>query len=90
MNTITLPAHFDGEQIRLDEPFELEPGTRLIVTVLSNQQPDDEHENWLLLSVRGLEGAYDEDEVEYSLDLIKEANPDYEGRRRDSDAGSAS
>lgn len=80
MNTITLPAHFDGEQICLDEPIELEPGTRLLVTVLPNQQPDEEHEDWLLLSARGLENAYGEDEVEYSLNLVEEPNPEYEGR----------
>jgi hypothetical protein len=31
MNTITLPAHFDGQQIQLDEPFELKPNTKLIL-----------------------------------------------------------
>lgn len=38
MNAITLPAHFDGSQIQLDEPFEMEPDTKLIVTVLPKQQ----------------------------------------------------
>jgi hypothetical protein len=80
MNTITLRAHFDGEQICLDEPFELKPNTRLIITVLLEDQPHDEHGPWLLLSQQGLETAYGENEVEYSLDLIKEPNPDYERR----------
>jgi hypothetical protein len=80
MNTITLRAHFDGEQICLDEPFELKPNTKLIVTVLLEEQLDDEREAWLFLSQQGLEAAYGEDEVEYSLNLIKEPNPDYEGR----------
>lgn len=30
-----IPAHFDGERILLDEPVELEPNTKLTVTVLS-------------------------------------------------------
>jgi len=80
MNTITLRAHFDGEQICLDEPFQLEPDTQLIITVLPKVQPDDEYEAWLLLSGKGLEAAYGENEVEYSLNLIRESNPDYEGR----------
>ena len=78
MDTISIPAHFDGERILLDEPVELERNTRLIVTILPNQ--DTERESWLGLSGRRLEDAYSEDEEEYSLDLIKEANPEYEGR----------
>ena len=80
MHTITLRAHFDGEQIRLDGPFELKRDAKLIVTVLPEEQPDDEREFWLLLSAKGLENAYGEDEVEYSLDVIKESNPEYKGR----------
>lgn len=80
MPMIALPAHFDGERICLDEPFDLEPNTRLIVTVLSIQEPDTEHEEWLLLSRQRLEEAYGENEPEYSSDLLKEVNPDYEAR----------
>ncbi len=34
MNAVTLPAHFDGQQILLDEPYKLEPNTRLAVIIL--------------------------------------------------------
>jgi hypothetical protein len=78
MDTISIAAHFDGERILLDEPVELEPNTRLIVTVLPNQ--NDERESWLRLSAKRLEDAYGDDEEEYSTDLIKEVNPEYEGR----------
>ena len=70
----SIPAHFDGEHILLDEPVELEPNTRLIVTVLPI--PDGEREAWLRLSHKRLEDAYGENEIEYSRDLIKEANPE--------------
>ena len=80
MSLRTLRAHFDGEHIRLDEPGDLEPNTQLLVTILQEQPFEDEHEVWLRLSRRGLENAYGENEVEYSLDLIKEPNPDYERR----------
>jgi predicted metal-dependent hydrolase len=89
MNIITLRAHFDGEQIVLDEPFKLrlKPNTRLIVTVLPEPESDQEIEEndkerqaWLQMSMKGLENAYSEDEVEYTLDLIKESNPEYERR----------
>ncbi len=39
-----------------------------------------EDTEWFRLSEASLARAYGEDEVEYSLDLIKEPNPDYEGR----------
>ncbi len=80
MPIIALPAHFDGERICLDEPFDLEPDTKVIVTILPRQKPDNEHETWLLLSGQSLEHAYGENEPEYSSDLLKEVNLDYEAR----------
>ena len=79
MEARTLRAHFDGNQIMLDEPFELEPNTELLVTILPKAL-DEEREGWGHLSVESLARAYSDDEPEYSLDLIKEANPEYEGR----------
>jgi len=37
----TLKAHFDGEKITLDEPFDIPKGTPLIITVLSLQEERD-------------------------------------------------
>jgi hypothetical protein len=89
MSNVSIPAHFDGERILLDEPIDLEPNTKLIVTVLA--QNDAEHEQWLRLSNQGLENAYGTDADEYSLESIREANPEYdEGRRRNSHSGSSS
>ncbi|MGI9107332.1 MAG: hypothetical protein ACR2G4_13905 [Pyrinomonadaceae bacterium] len=79
MEKTTLRAHFDGRQILLDEPFELEPNTKLIVTILP-ESLGEEREDWARLSLESLARAYGDDEPEYSLDLIKEANPEYEGR----------
>ncbi len=76
MKTKTLPAHFDGEHIRLDEPYELEPDTKLLVTVLPKEQEDEEREAWLRLSSEGLARAYGGEEVEYPTELIKEPHPD--------------
>jgi hypothetical protein len=78
MNRLSIPAHFDGEQIRLDAPVELEANTRLLVTVLPSS--DVERESWLRLSAKRLEDAYGQNEEEYPLNLIKEANAEYEGR----------
>ena len=79
MAIVTLPAHFDGQHIRLDKPYVLEPNTRLLVTVLPKREMDDEQADWFQFSALGLAMAYAEDEVEYSPELIKEVNPAYEG-----------
>ncbi|MBK7600317.1 MAG: hypothetical protein IPJ07_18090 [Acidobacteria bacterium] len=75
METITLQAHFDGKQILLDEPIQLEPGTKLLVTVVSSSET--EREQWLSYSMQLLRQTYADDEPEYSLSLIKEHNPEY-------------
>ena len=78
MQIVTLQAHFDGKQILLDEPYELKPNTKLVINVI--QMRDEERADWTRFSLENLERAYGEDEPEYSLSLIKEANPKYEGR----------
>src|SRR5436190_1884480 len=47
-NPISIPAHFDGERILLDEPVELERNARLIVTVLPNS---DAYRDFLVCGV---------------------------------------
>ena len=84
MGAIILQAHFDGEYIQLDEPYTLEPNTKILVTVFPKRQNDDEcdkeREDWLRLSAINFERAFGDDEPEYTLDMIKEVNPNYEGK----------
>ena len=42
------------------------------------EEDDQEREEWVRLSMQGLEEAYGESEPEYSLDLIKEPKPECE------------
>lgn len=76
MENITFRAHFDGTQILPDDPVELQPDTKLLVTVI--QSFDPEQDAWLNFSAQGLDAAYSDDEPEYPLTLIKEHNPEYE------------
>lgn len=82
MNTVTLRAHFDGEQIRLDEPYDLPPDAPLLVTVLPFDMNgmDEEREAWMLFAEQAFALGYGDDEPEYTLDDIKEPNPEYDGR----------
>lgn len=76
-NPVSVPAHFDGEHILLDEPIELERNARLVVTVLPAADP--ERDFWTQLSSAQLNAAYNGEGDDYSLDFIREHNPDYEG-----------
>lgn len=76
MPMITLPAHYNGKQICLDEAYDLLPDTKLFVTIIS----ENDYKDWLNLSGTRLTDAYGEDEPEYSLDMLKEENSEYEGR----------
>ena len=80
MSTITLPAHFDGQQIVLDTPHELAPNTRLSVIILPDEE-DEERADWLRLSMQTFAAGYDDDEPEYTAADIKKWNPDYRGPR---------
>ncbi len=77
METIVLRAHFDGEQILLDDPIELQPNARLLITVIP--EPTAEQIAWLRLSAGGLSAAYSANEPDYSSAALKEPNPVYEG-----------
>lgn len=80
MDAVILPAHFDGRQIRLDEPYDLKPDSRLLVTVLPEVRERGDDDSLIQISTLGLAQAYSDDEPEYSLDLLRERNPTYEGR----------
>lgn len=78
MPAVTLSAHFDGQQIVLDEPYPLAPHASLTVVVLP--EDDQERDDWARFGLQNLARAYGDDEPEYTLDMIKEWNPEYEGK----------
>lgn len=67
MPSVSLKAHYDGTSIRLDEPFDLPEGARLMVTVLEPAGPEDDRAGWIELSARSLARAYGDSEPEYSI-----------------------
>jgi hypothetical protein len=75
MEIISLSAHFDGKSIQLDRPYNLEPNTKLLITIVPSTE---ERENWLRLSQEQLNRAYGQDD-DYSIEAIKVANPSYAG-----------
>lgn len=72
---LEIRGHFDGTQVLLDEPCDLKPNTKVIITVVE----DDADADWYLLGKKSFARAYADDEPEISLDKIKKLNPEYEG-----------
>lgn len=61
-----IKAHFDGENVALDEPCDLASGARVFVLVLEDDEADFRD-----LAYRSLARAYGEDEPEYRLEDLK-------------------
>jgi hypothetical protein len=45
--TVALRAHYDGERIILDEPYDLPPNSNLMVTLLPSDTDGDSEDAWL-------------------------------------------
>ncbi len=61
---VTVPAHYDGKQIQLDAEVELNPGARLLVTILNDEALDEETlvKNAMKLSEASFARVWDNDE----------------------------
>lgn len=65
---LSVRAHFDGNQIQLDEPIQLPANAPLLVTVLPSEENGDD---WSQISKMALARAYGDDEPEYTTtDLL--------------------
>ena len=51
-----------------------------LIEKYESEQESSEREAWLSLSMQMLTRAYGEDEPEYTTDMLKWVNPDYEGK----------
>ncbi len=67
----------DSHHLRLKKPIELAPGSHVVITIETPEGVAEEQE-WYLLSSRSLEEAYGAEEPEYSADMVKVPNPDYQ------------
>jgi hypothetical protein len=69
---LEIRGHFDGTQVLFDEPCELKPNTKVIITVLQ----DDDDADWYLLGKKSFARAYAGDEPEISLEKINKGEND--------------
>lgn len=66
----------DTTHLELLDPIGLPEGAHVVVSVAHVDQ-DEERASWLAASQYGLEAAYGDDEPDYSLEMLKEENPDF-------------
>jgi hypothetical protein len=67
---VTLNAHYDGERILLDEPFEIPTNAPLMVTVLSSSVVE-RGDDWSSAARDGLSRAYGDTEPTYTSSDVK-------------------
>ncbi len=69
MPNVTLKAHFDGQQILLDEPYALPNNCSLFITVLREQS--SERSDFSAIAISSLAKAYSDEEPEYLLSDLR-------------------
>ncbi len=79
MPSMTLKAHFNGDRVILDEPAELKPDTKLLVTILPDN-PRERSSEWFQMAKGSLDSAFGDDEPEYGANDLVKVNPEYDGR----------
>jgi hypothetical protein len=74
MPTVALQAHYDGERIVLDEPFNLPPHAALMVTVLPPAAEPESEEAWLRATAASDAFAFLADPAE-DIYTVKDGEP---------------
>jgi hypothetical protein len=69
----------DGK-IELIDSVSIPEGTKVFVIPISLESDTEEIDNWDYFSLKNLNQCYAENEPEYTLESIKEDNPNYERR----------
>ena len=66
----------DATHLELTRPLPAGGRSRVYVLVADPQDSDADYPLWVHASLASLEGAYGEDEPEYTLDMVRERNPE--------------
>lgn len=76
--TVLEARMLDSTHLELSQPVDLPAGRRLVVSLVEADEELDDRQQWLAASADTLSAAYSDSEPEYSLDLLKERNPEYD------------
>ena len=67
----------DSCHLKLTQPIQIPSGSKVMITIEPTEAVAEE-QAWYTLSAQGLQAAYGENELDYSLDRIKTPNPEYQ------------
>jgi hypothetical protein len=67
----------DATHLELTQPIDTPPGGKVVISVLDPVKGDKERDDWLSLSLGTIAAAYGDSEPEYTVNMIKEPNPEY-------------
>ena len=76
---VTIPAHFDGKHIVLDEPYPLKADMKLVVAILEDENVNGDDADWHRTAMQHM-AKLQEDEPDYADAVITKPNPSYHGR----------
>ena len=68
----------DENHLKLVRRIEIPAGSKVMVSVVRFDDAENENEVWQQLAAECLAAAYDETEPEYSAQLIKRCNPEFQ------------
>lgn len=66
----------DERHLRLKDPLLIPPGSTVMISIESSETIAEDQE-WYSFSLENLEIAYGDEEPDYTLDRVKEFNPEY-------------
>ncbi len=67
----------DPTHLELATPVRVPPGGIVLISLAEPGDQDEERAKWSALSAASLANAYSECEPDYSLDMVREPNPEY-------------
>jgi len=67
----------DATHLELAKPLAASYGKAVKVFITEANEEDNEHKQWLAISLEGLQSAYGNSEPEYTAAMVKESNPEY-------------
>lgn len=69
----------DATHLELAKPIGAPPGGRVLVSLAETGDAEAERSDWLAASSNSLSGAYGDAEPDYTLEMVRQRNPEFTG-----------
>jgi hypothetical protein len=67
----------DPTHLELARPIQVSCGQTVLVSLLEGDKDNPEDQDWLAMGAEGLQAAYGDSEPEYTIEMVREPNPEY-------------